>query len=74
MCVLLAVPPKLELKNMRDQTVKAGQTVKLNVKFTGSPYPTAKWSHTDKDLTADERTKVGRINLRPGSLLFLLIC
>ena len=62
-CFVWTVPPKLELKNMRDQTVKAGNTFKLNVKFSGSPYPTAKWSHTDKDLTADERTKVGR----PGS-------
>ncbi|XP_041468950.1 twitchin-like isoform X3 [Lytechinus variegatus] len=52
------IPPKLELKNMRDQTVKAGQTFKLNLKFSGTPYPTAKWSHSSKELVGDERVKM----------------
>ncbi|XP_030829655.1 twitchin isoform X2 [Strongylocentrotus purpuratus] len=52
------IPPKLELKNMKDQTVKAGQTFKLNLKFSGTPYPTAKWSHSSKELVGDERVKM----------------
>ncbi|XP_071479592.1 twitchin-like [Diadema antillarum] len=52
------IPPKLELKNMKDLTVKAGQTFKLNLKYSGTPYPTCKWSHSSKELTGDERVKM----------------
>lgn len=39
-------------------SVKAGQTIKLGAKFSGSPPPTVTWSKNGVELAANDRVKI----------------
>ncbi|XP_022091183.1 twitchin-like isoform X3 [Acanthaster planci] len=61
------IPPSLDVSQMKDLTVKAGQTIKLAVSFTGTPPPKASWSLDEEQLVPDDRTKL-RSNLQMAEL------
>ncbi|XP_038051694.1 twitchin-like [Patiria miniata] len=61
------IPPSLDVSQLKDLTVKAGQTIKLSVSFTGTPPPKATWSLDEEELVPDDRTKL-RSNLLTAEL------
>ncbi|XP_033640975.1 twitchin-like isoform X1 [Asterias rubens] len=52
------IPPSLDVSQLKDLTIKAGQNIKLVVAFTGTPTPKASWTLDEDEIIPDERTKV----------------
>ncbi|XP_071942196.1 twitchin-like isoform X2 [Antedon mediterranea] len=52
------IPPSLEIGDLKDVTVKAGNMVKFEVKFSGSPTPTCIWTKDDGPLQGDDHIRV----------------
>ncbi len=57
MCVP-AEKPSLDLSGLKPITVKAGQTIKVEVPIKGYPPPTATWEKGTDAVTKDDRTKI----------------
>ena len=48
----------MDVSQLKDLTIKAGQNIKLVVAFTGTPTPKASWTLDEDEIIPDERTKV----------------
>lgn len=55
---IIAVPAWLKMDNLKNLTVKAGQSVKWDVEVGGEPAPEVKWLRNDEILTPNESLQV----------------
>ncbi|KAL1383363.1 hypothetical protein pipiens_013162 [Culex pipiens pipiens] len=51
-------PPRIDRTNLNDVRIKAGNNVVFDVKVTGEPIPTTKWSLNKRELKQNERFKI----------------
>lgn len=50
-----AVGPRIDKSGLRDQKVRAGQPISLNVRFTGEPAPKPEWTLNKNILRSSDR-------------------
>ncbi|XP_033116214.1 twitchin-like [Anneissia japonica] len=63
------IPPSLEIGDLKDVTIKAGNMVKFEVKFSGSPLPTCIWTKDDGPLRSDDHVRVNTNSVQTAATI-----
>ncbi|KAL3252349.1 hypothetical protein MRX96_017668 [Rhipicephalus microplus] len=61
--------PKIDRTNLKDTTIKSGQSLKLDVDVKGEPCPTIEWSFNGQPLKASDKIK---LDIEDYHTLFIL--